>query len=197
MQTKGMIWNKGDNYISFFSFSYILKPRQIRISIISKHDVPTSRPIGKVGLKARNSSKSIFYIMRTFKVLQTFHIDRTIVVTNNCTQIQWWFYPKHVEFILHVHQLQQKPSTRLDNLFFLKGQDREITNKSLAPCVCSRLVSFSARFPCKDSDNRKKPAQVFCDGRFSPEKRMQNSCWGFVTTGNPGKAVPYAGAFVS
>lgn len=140
---KRKVWSgtRGTTIFHFFSFSYILKPRQIRISIISKHYVPTSRPIGKVGLKARNSSKSIFYITRTFKVLQTFHIDRTIVVTSNCTQIQWWFFQNILNSYCMFINCSKNLSTLLDNRFFLKGQ-RQRKNKQ----VISSMRLFSSRF---------------------------------------------------
>lgn len=66
------------------------------------------------------------------------------------------------------------------------------TNKQLAPYFCSIFFRWCEFFPAKTKN------RFFDDVRFfSPERRMQNSCRGFVTAGNPDKSAPYAGAFVS
>lgn len=133
-----MIWNKGDNCISFFSFSYILNPRQIRISIISKHDVPTSRPKGGIG--SQEFIQKYFLYHENIQGFTNFSYRQNNSCNKQLYPNTMVIFPKHFEFILHVN-CSKNLSTLLDNRFFLKGQ-RQRNNKQ----VISSMRLFSSRF---------------------------------------------------
>lgn len=72
-------------------------------------------------------------------------------------------------------------------------KDPKKNQRAISAILLFHLLSLVWVFPCEDKKQVFRRCKIF----FSPERRMQNSCRGFVTAGNPDKSAPYAGAFVS